>query len=122
MKAIKTIYWIATGILTAMMLFSAGNYLFNNDFVREAFISLSFPTYIIYPLAIAKVLGLVAILFIKNRSLREWAYAGFFFNFVLALFAHISVGDGEYPGALIALIALIISYSTRKKLAKKKKG
>lgn len=116
----KITYWISTGILTAIILFSAGNYIFNNAFVREAFMSLGYPTHLIYPLALAKILGLVTILFLKNRTLREWAYAGFFFNTLLALLAHVAVGDGQFGGALVAFIAVIVSYTTRKKLAKKR--
>tara|TARA_Y100000310_G_C20327017_1_gene643470 strand:+ start:63 stop:422 length:360 start_codon:yes stop_codon:yes gene_type:complete len=119
MKGLKTIYWIATGLLTLIMLFSSFMYLFNNLFVTEVFIKLGYPTYLIYPLATAKILGLVAILFLRNRSLRDWAYAGFFFNTLLALSAHLSIGDGQYAGALIALIAVIVSYTTRKKISGK---
>ncbi|MBS2213724.1 DoxX family protein [Carboxylicivirga mesophila] len=109
-KRDKIIYWIATGLLTVMMLMSAGMYIFNHEAITEAFITLGYPTYIIYPLAVAKILGLIAILTNASRLLKEWAYAGFFFDFVLAAAAHISVKDGEEMGALIALALLLVSY------------
>ncbi|WP_430816845.1 DoxX family protein [Carboxylicivirga sp. RSCT41] len=109
-KRDKIIYWIATGLLSAMMLMSAGMYIFNNAAINEAFIKLGYPTYIIYPLAIAKLFGLLAILTNKSKVLKEWAYAGFFFDFVLAAAAHISVNDGEEGGAYVALALLIVSY------------
>ncbi|MBK3518137.1 DoxX family protein [Carboxylicivirga marina] len=109
-KRDKIIYWIATGLLSAMMLMSASMYVFNNAAIQDAFTALGFPTYIIYPLALAKLLGLVAILSNKSKVLKEWAYAGFFFNFLLAASAHISISDGEQMGAIMALVLLILSY------------
>lgn len=108
-------YLISTGLLSLLMLFSAGMYFFNHDMVRDTFTHLGYPTYIIYPLAIAKILGLVAIWTKKSNWLKEWAYAGFFFDFVLALSAHISVADGEYAPAALAIVLLIVSYFTEKK-------
>ena len=78
--------------------------------VSVTFTRLGFPTYIIYPLAIAKILGLIAIWSRKSKMLKEWAYAGFFFDFVLALSAHLVVKDGEWIPAFVALILLSISY------------
>ncbi len=105
----KITYLVSTGLLTALMLFSAGMYFFNYEMVSQTFTKLGFPTYIIYPLAIAKILGLVAIWTRKSPLLKEWAYAGFFFDFVLAFAAHISINDGEYIPALVAIVLLILS-------------
>ncbi len=35
------------------------------------------------------ILGLIAIWSNKSATLKEWAYAGFFFNFVLAFLAEV---------------------------------
>jgi len=71
-----------------------------------------YPTYLIYPLAIAKIVGSLVILFSKNRFLKELTYAGFFFNFVLAFFAHVMIGEVDpFPSISIAL--LLTSYFTR---------
>lgn len=109
-KTQRWIYLIATGLLSLLMLMSAGMYFFNNDMITEAFIKLGYPTYLIYPLATAKILGLIAIWTKKSAMLKEWAYAGFFFDTLLAFVAHLSVNDGEYQLSLIALILVIISY------------
>lgn len=115
-KRNKIIYWIATGLLSAFMLMSASMNIFNNEMVQETFGSLGFPIYIIYPLALAKLLGLAAILTKKSAVLKEWAYAGFFFEFVLALSAHLNVGDGEFIPAIVAIILLFVSYYYDKKV------
>jgi hypothetical protein len=118
-KGNKVIYWGATGLLSAMMLMAAGMYFFNHEMVAELFASLGYPTYIIYPLAVAKILGITAILTKKCKTLKEWAYAGFFYDLVLALSAHLMVGDGEFAGALVALVLLMVSYHYDKKVFKK---
>lgn len=118
MKKIKIIYLISTGLFSLLMLMSAGMYVFNNQEISNTFVNLGYPSYIIYPLALLKVLGLVAIWVLKNRTLKEWAYAGFFFNVVLAFFAHVMINDGEFPGALIAFVLLATSYFANKKLEK----
>jgi len=115
-KRNKIIYWVITGLLTAFMAMTAGMYFFNNEMVSESFTRLGYPTYIIYPLATAKILGLIAIWTKKSKTLKEWAYAGFFFDFVLALSAHIMVNDGEFAPALVAIVLLLASYTYDKKV------
>jgi len=118
MKRDQIIYYVSTGLLTLLMLFSAGMYIFNNEAVQEMFISFGYPTYIIYPLAIAKLLGLFAIWNPKFNTLKEWAYAGFFFDFLLAFFAHKMIGDGEEMGAIMAFVLVIVSYIFSKRIKK----
>ncbi|MCP4297158.1 MAG: hypothetical protein GY786_16270 [Proteobacteria bacterium] len=77
--------------------------------VSDMFKSLGYPTHVIYPLAIAKILGITAILTKKSDLLKEWAYAGFFFELVLATMAHLNVADGGFGGALVALVLISIS-------------
>lgn len=112
----KLFFRISTGLLTFLMLFSASMYVFANEIAVEAFTKLGFPIYIIYPLAVAKVLGLIAIWSNKSKRLTEWAYAGFAFDLILAVSAHLSVNDGEFMGALVGLIILGSSYFFRIKL------
>jgi len=114
-KRNKIIYYISTGLLTASMSISILMYVFAHDVALEAFTKLGFPTFIIYPLAAAKLLGLIAIWTGKSKMLKEWAYAGFTFNLILATSAHLSIGDGEFAPALVALILVITSYVFNKK-------
>lgn len=112
MKRNKLIHWISTGLLSAMMLMSAGMYFFNYEEVAQIFTSLSFPTYIIYPLAIAKIVGIIVIWTRRSAALKEWAYAGFFFDFILAASAHFMINDGQHWGAIIAMVVMFVSYFT----------
>jgi len=116
MKKFKLIYYISTALLSLLMMFSAGMYIFNNEAVSGMFQNFGYPTYIIYPLAAAKLLG-VAILWVsKWKTLQEWAYSAFFFEFILAFFAHYMIGDGEQMGAVMALVLLMVSYFSRRKV------
>ncbi len=117
MKTIKILYWLGTGLLTAIMLFSIQIYIINHGAIQGAFIALGYPSYLVYPLAIAKILGLIVVLGNFSKTLKEWAYAGFFFDIVLALTAHLMVNDGGYLFSLIAFIGLIISYFAGKKVS-----
>jgi hypothetical protein len=110
MKKFKIGFWISTGLLSAMLLMSASMYVFNHEEIAGMFTKFGYPTYIIYPLALAKLIGVSVLLLSKNLKLKEWAYVGFFFNFILAFFAHYQIGDGEQFGALIALVLLVTSY------------
>lgn len=101
---------VSTGLLSAMMLMSAGMYIFKNGEISQTFTGLGFPTFIVYPLAFLKIAGIVALWGDFNKNLTQWAYAGFFFNFLLAMAAHLNVADGEFFGAVMALILLAVSY------------
>ena len=110
-KTTLWIYRISTGLFSANMLFGAAMYFVMHPMAVEMFESLSFPSYIIYPLAVAKILGLVAIWSNKSPVLKEWAYAGFVFELLLATSAHLNAKDGEFAGALMALVVVLVSYT-----------
>ncbi len=115
-KSDKIIYWVTTGLFSALMMMSAMMYLFNNPMAVEAFEKLGFPVYIIYPLAAAKILGVVAIWSNFSDRLKDWAYAGFTFNLLLAASAHMNIGDGEFAPAIVALVILGVSYYFNRKI------
>lgn len=116
MNAKRLLYYLSTGILTAIMCFSVFNYFFNHEMITGFFESMGYPTYLIYPLATAKILGLIAIWGNFSKWLKECAYAGFFYDVVLAFFAHWMISDGQHLFAIIAFFAILISYFTGKQV------
>ncbi len=112
----KIAYWIVTAPVCLIMLASAGMYIFNHAAVVEIMQSLHYPPYIIYPLAAAKILGVTAILTRKFKSLTEWAYAGFFYDLLLAASAHYFAAVPSPVLAVAALVLLIVSYALGKKV------
>ncbi|MBX3721810.1 MAG: DoxX family protein [Turneriella sp.] len=114
MKINKIVYWSATLLLSAMMLLSAGMYLGKFSEMSAGFQALGYPAYLPAVLATAKILGVAAILFRRVAVLREWAYAGFFFNFTLALIAHIATRT-SFAGVIVAFVLLLTSYLFERK-------
>lgn len=116
MKKFKIMYYASTGLLTLLTIAGVGRYVFDHDFVAEMFSSLGYPTYLVYPMAALKSLGLVAIWYRKNEFLKNLAYSGFFWNFSFGMFAHIAVQDGGFAPAMVCLILLIVSFIGQRKL------
>ena len=63
------IYRIVTVIFTLLVLMGASQYFFNHEVVKGMFESLRFPTYLIYPMGIAKFLGVIVIWVNKSKIL-----------------------------------------------------
>lgn len=122
MKTTKILYWASTGLLSALLLMSAGMYVFNHAEIVTMFAAFGYPVYIIYPLAIAKVSAVAVLLSQKQSTIKEWAYSALFFDFILAFFAHYMIGDGDQIGAVIAMALLIASYLSGRKLFNLKKS
>jgi len=115
MNRLKTIYWSVTILLFSMMISTGILYVVFYDKLVVYFISYGYPTYLIYPLAVIYVVGSIVIFYNKNKFLKELAYAGFFFDFVLAFFAHYMIDEFDlFP--TVFLILLIVSYFTGKKV------
>lgn len=121
MKFNKIAYYTSTAFMSLLFLFSAQMYIFNYEMVCGFFTTLGFPTWIVMPLAIAKILGIISVWVIMPgnsdngkplnafKFLKEWAYAGFFFDVVLALKAHLTAADGGYIMAMIGIVLVILS-------------
>lgn len=108
----KIIYWTTTGIISAMMLFSAFGYL-NNPDMKTAFVHLGFPDYFRIELAVLKVLGAFALLLpIVSDKIKLLAYFGFALTFVSASIAHSASGDpiSAVITPLVILLILGVSY------------
>ena len=120
MKINKIAFYIATGLLSLMITSSViGFYFLKNDQAVAAFESFGYPTYLVYPYGILKLIGIVVLWLPNFKALKEWAYSAFFFAFVLAFFAHFMVNDGEHFGAIIAIVLLLISYIFYKRMNSK---
>jgi DoxX-like family len=117
----RVVYWIATGIVCAVMVFSAINFNLEKPLgpMKGAFRHLGYPDYFRIELTAAKALGVLALLIpIVPRRLKEFAYAGFAITLISASIAHFSVGDPLLfvIDPLFFLGALITSYVSFQKL------
>ena len=115
MKKDRIIYWISTGIVCAVMIFSIITFTFFETAIypEGAFKHLGLPQYFRVEITIAKVLGVLALLIpgISSR-IKEFAYFGFGITLLSASIAHFSSGDGimNIIDPLLFLGVLIVSY------------
>ena len=119
MKVYKIIYWVSSILLSVQMIFSASIFIFKNGFMKLAFTALDFPIYLIYPIAITNILGVIALLLPIHKTIKEWAYAGICYNLILAISAHVNSNDGQLMASITALALLVISYISNKIMLKK---
>jgi hypothetical protein len=110
----KVAYWSSTAIVAVMLLFAL-TYLTGSEQVVSGFTRAGYPQHLRIALGIAKPAAAIVLLWPGLALLKEWAYAGAAFAWVMATIAHYSVGDGvqvwSMPLALLAL--LVVSYVTR---------
>jgi hypothetical protein len=50
--------------------------------------ALGYPAFTVFPLAVAKILGIIAIVSNKSKTLKEFAFAGFLYDLILAFLGH----------------------------------
>jgi hypothetical protein len=92
MKRTKIIYWVVTALFALFMAMSGiQNVMVTADSVKLISTDLGFPQYFIPFLGIAKILGAIAILVPGFPRIKEWAYAGLFFDLAGATFAVVSL-------------------------------
>jgi len=111
----RVIYWISTGLVCAVMVYSAINFNLENPLgpMKGAFRHLGYPDYFRIELTVAKALGVLALLLPGLPiKVREFAYAGFAITLTSAAIAHFGVGDPWFfvVDPLLFLGALITSY------------
>ena len=114
MKLRSVAYWITTLLLAGMMLMPAVMTLTRNPKAAEGVRHLGYPGYFANILALAYGLGAIALIAPKFGRLKEWAYAGFTFAFISAIWSHLAMREQkESLGAVVALVVLAVSYQTR---------
>jgi uncharacterized membrane protein YphA (DoxX/SURF4 family) len=110
----KIIYWAITLLL---MVPGAGGGVIEAltggpESVAHTLTTLGYPLYIMKILGLAKVLGGVAILSGRFPRLKEWAYAGFAFDFLGATASHVLAGDPAHaPAPFVFFLVLMASYT-----------
>jgi hypothetical protein len=73
----------------------------------EGITKLGYPPYIIPALGLGKVLAILAILWPGLPRLKEWAYAGIFFNMAGAIVSHVARDDPPWSIGVTTTIAAI---------------
>ncbi|SNR82565.1 DoxX-like family protein [Maribacter sedimenticola] len=119
MKKAKIIFWTATIIIAlweAVMPMST--WIFAPEYMTIGTKALGYPDYFAYALAIAKVLGVIAIVYPKTpEKLKEWAYSGLAFTLIFAFISHAcvdkNIGYMIMPLAFLGILALSYHYKNK---------
>jgi uncharacterized membrane protein YphA (DoxX/SURF4 family) len=112
MKKTKIIYWIFTSLFALLMLSSAiPDVLSSPVAVKGMHEGLGYPVYFIPFIGLAKVLGVIAILIPGFARIKEWAYAGLFFDLIGATYSIISSGQSFSNWIFMALPLILAACS-----------
>ncbi|MBD1393460.1 DoxX family protein [Mucilaginibacter glaciei] len=93
-KTIKIIYWVLTVIFGIFMLMDGGAGVAKEKTGQEVMNHLGYPVYLMGITGVFKIAGAIAILQNIFKTIKEWAFAGFFISFIGAAASRAFVGDG----------------------------
>lgn len=102
MKSTRIWYWVCTGLFAAFMTFSAIPDIIKSPDAVKFIAHLGYPEYFVPFIGWAKVLGCIALVVPGFPKIREWAYAGLFYDLISAVYSIVMV-DGFDPGMLMMI-------------------
>lgn len=118
MKTAKIIFWVTTLIIVIMEGVLPA-FTSQTKLAKEGISHLLYPEYFGNMLVIFKILGSIALLIPSRHWIKEWAYAGFTFDFISAAVSHgVIDGTGNFQTymPLIFLLILMISHHYYRKI------
>lgn len=111
MNAKMIAYWITLVLFCLAMGGGGIADLTQQPAIMQAMTKLGFPGYVATILGFWKVAGVITLLLPRLGLLKEWAYAGFFFDLTGATAAHLFVND-PMPEPIVPLILLGIGMAS----------
>ena len=108
----RIIFVTSTAILVLEILVGAFMDLAHLPYVVQDVRSIGYPAFVLYIVGVWKVLAVGALLWPRLPRLREWAYAGLFFEMSGAAASHVLVGDhiGKYAAPLAFTFLTLVSW------------
>jgi hypothetical protein len=107
-KKITTLYWVFTLLFTLLMLLSAvGGLQPSAGAIKIMHDGMGYPIYFIQFLSVAKLLGAIAIVVPGFNRIKEWAYAGLFFDLIGALYSGIA-SAGKFDPMMLTMLIWIV--------------
>lgn len=118
-KTINILYWVFTILFAALMIFSSyGSIIVNDDAKKLIHDQLGYPVYFIPFTGYAKLIGSIVILIPGLYAVKEWAYAGLFFDLIAVVYSGIALSGTVDPMMgfmLVWFVPGILSYIFWKK-------
>lgn len=111
----RTVYWATTGLVALAFALGGAVDVAHPPNVAEAMAHLGYPLYVATLLGAWKLLGAIAVLAPRLPRLKEWAYAGMFFDLSGAAVSHAASGDGaaKVLTPLVLLALVVASWALR---------
>jgi len=107
-KKLTILYWVFTSVFAALMFFSAvGGLQPSEGAIKIMHDGMGYPVYFIQFISFAKLLGVIAILVPRFVRIKEWAYAGLFFDLAGALYSG-AASAGKFDPMLLMMLIWII--------------
>ena len=108
-------YWVLTVLVVLSQGISGVMDLIAAAPIVDGLTALGYPPYLVFILGPAKLLGAIALAWRGAPLVKEWAYAGFTFDFLGASLSHALNGDGIdlIAPPLVLLAILVGSYVLR---------
>jgi hypothetical protein len=107
-KKLTILYWVFTVVFALLMLLSAAVGLQPSaGAIKIMHDGMGYPVYFIQFISVAKVLGAVAILVPRFNRIKEWAYAGLFFDLIGALYSGVA-SAGKFDPMMLTLLIWIV--------------
>jgi uncharacterized membrane protein YphA (DoxX/SURF4 family) len=118
-KTVNILYWVFTILFSALMIFSSyGSILVNEDAKTLIHDQLGYPVYFIPFTGYAKLIGAIIILIPGLKTIKEWAYAGLFFDLAAVIYSGIALSgtvDKNMAFMLVWIVPGVLSYIFWKK-------
>ena len=109
------LYWLLT-IVVAFEMAAGGLWdLIRIEYVRVILTRLGYPLYLLYIIGIPRIPCAFVLLLPRFPRLKEWAYAGAFFNYMGAAASHLLSGSNrsQWYGPLLLALFTLVSWALR---------
>lgn len=113
MKRINIYYWISIGLILFFFVYGAIQNIMKAPEWVEVFKMLGYPEYLLPFLGVAKLSACVVLVLPFFKRLKEWAYAGLFFDIIGATYSAYMVGGIEDPRIffmILPIATVLVSY------------
>jgi len=107
-KTTNTLYWTFTILFSLLMIFSSvGGIQPSQQAIELIHDSLGYPIYFIQFISVAKIIGAVVILVPNFNRIKEWAYAGLFFDLLSAIYSGIA-SSGKFDPLMLSMVIWVV--------------
>jgi hypothetical protein len=110
------LYWIATMFVVGAALVAGVMDILRSQPLFGMLLHLGYPPYFATLLGTWKVLGGLALIVPRYPLVKEWAYAGSFFDYTAAVASYLAIGEGtplNLIGPIVSIIFLAASWALR---------